>query len=958
MTHLLDKKKNNVSSLIVFVAGRSYTMMESILSRSVRLICLGGAAVGLQAAHAQQPQGAPADDMQRVVVTGSSIKRIAAEGALPVTIVTADQIRASGVTSAADLVAKLAVVQGSTGETASVGAATFGFSGISIHNIGETRTLVLLNGKRLANFGGQTLTGFAAGFDLNAIPLSAIDRVELLTDGASALYGADAIAGVVNFITRHDRTDGDATVGYSHPKGGGIERRASVSKGFGDLDADGYNVMLTYGHDERTQLLSGARPFADTGQRTFSQNGKNYRIQAFSASPIPANALDNLNQLISPFQRTTGSCPPKTFRVTRPYKSKNGEPRLDDYCGYDYVRDLQLFPARQRDQFLGSATARLGGQELYADVLLSRTTQVSRIAPVPGQIPIDAGTPLHQRYLAPLGITANSLAYYRLFDLGNRTSDDAAKFASVTLGARGNLAGWDYNASYGFSGSFVTGSISGYPGALAVRKLAGSGLLDPFVGPGEQSPDAQQAIDAIDYDGYWNGGISRLHALQGNASRELTHLAGGGLMLGLGANVNREQFAVRPSLFAQGKLADPVAGIPCGNGLACDGRFGDAASSPVYAAGRTSQGVFAELIAPVASSLELGGAVRWDHYSDFGSATTAKASFKWTATRSLMVRGSVGTGFHAPTVPQVAALPQGYGVTSNQYACSPAMAQLAARENAVCRPANSEYDVVASGTRDLRPEKSRQATLGVRYEPNGTVTLGADVWTVGIRDVFGQLKEDVVFADPLRYAASWTSYLNVGTGRNYLAFLANNQNLGKYYASGIDWDLTARYRTPAGPLNSTLRISTMLRERQQLGQTGPYYSAIGNFAETGAATFRNRGTWTNTLKTGAWATTLTLNFQSGYLDQATTVQVLGPDGNPTGAEQVRVPVAYFSTWDLQTVWNPARAWSLTLGALNVFDRAPPFVPSLSHRGHQQFGYDDRYYDARGRTLYANASYRF
>jgi iron complex outermembrane receptor protein len=930
-------------------------MMEKILSRSIRLMCVGGVAFGMQAAQAQQ---APNGDMQRVVVTGSSIKRIAAEGSLPVTIMSADQIRASGVTSAADLVAKLAVVQGSTGESASVGGSTFGFAGISIHNVGETRTLVLLNGKRLAQFGGQTLTGFAAGFDLNSIPLSAIDRVELLTDGASALYGADAIAGVVNFITKHNRTDGDVTVGYSHPKGGGTEKRASVTKGIGNIDEDGYNVMLTYGHDERTELLSGARSFANTGVRSFNLNGKSYRIQQYSASPIPANAIDDQGQLISPYRMKNGSCPVKTFRVIEPYNDGSG--LADDYCGYDFVQDLRIYPSRKRDNLMASGTYKLGQHELYTDILLSRSNQYSQIAPVPGQIAIDAGSALHDKYLAPLGITGDSIAYYRLFDLGGRGNSDTAKFGSISVGSRGTVAGWDYNGSYNFSISDVKGNTTGYPGTLAVRRLTSSGLLDPFVGPGQQSADAQKAIAGVNYKGYWDGGTSKLHSLQANGSRELMALQGGALMLGLGANFNREEFASKPSLFAQGALADPVAGTLCGgtSGLKCDQRFGDAASSLPYEAARNSQGVFAELIAPVIKNLELGAAVRYDHYSDFGGSTTGKLSFKWTATPSLMVRGSVGNGFHAPTVPQVAAKLQSYGVTSEKYSCSPAMAQIAGELGATCRPGKLQYDQLAGGNKSLQPEKSRQATLGLRYEPNGMISAGADLWFVGIRDSFGQLSEDVVFADPLRYRKSWGANLDVGTGKNYLAFLADNQNLGKSYATGIDWDITGRYRTPVGPLNSTLRISTMLRERSQLEQNGEYYSAIGNFADLGVVTFRNQGTWNNTLKTGDWATTLTLNFKSGYMDQATTVQVLDAAGEATGQEKVRVPVGYYSTWDLQTVWNPTQKWALTAGVLNLFDRNPPFVPSTSHAGSQQFGYDARYYDARGRTLYLNASYRF
>jgi iron complex outermembrane receptor protein len=192
-----------------------------------------------------------------VEITGSSVRRVEAEGALPVLILDRAAIDRTGATSVVDLLQKLPTVQGSTGESASVGGGSFGFSGISIHNIGETRTLVLLNGHRLTQFGGQSLTGFGAGVDLNSIPIAAIERVEVLTDGASALYGADAIAGVVNFITKRDSTEGDITVGISHPQQGGAqEKRFSLSKGFGSLDKDGFNIIGTYGHDERKALKS------------------------------------------------------------------------------------------------------------------------------------------------------------------------------------------------------------------------------------------------------------------------------------------------------------------------------------------------------------------------------------------------------------------------------------------------------------------------------------------------------------------------------------------------------------------------------------------------------------------------------------------------------------------------------------------------------------------------------
>jgi iron complex outermembrane receptor protein len=936
-------------------------MMETVMSRSIRLVFAGGMVLGLGVAANAQAQE-QASTTQRVEVTGSSIKRIAAEGALPVTIVTAAEIRASGVTSAVDLVRKLSTVQGSTGESASVGGSTFGFSGVSIHNVGETRTLVLLNGKRLAQFGGQTLTGFAAGFDLNAIPLSAIERVELLTDGASALYGADAIAGVVNFITKHNSTDGDVTLGYSAPANGAVEKRFSATKGFGSVEEDGYNVMLTFGHDERTNLKSVDRSFANTGKRTFSQGGVNYVKQQFSPSPIPANALDDQGQLISPYQKVNGTCPNKTFRVIEPYTDGSG--LVDDYCGYDFVKDLQINPERKRDSFMASVIKKIGSQELYADLLLSTTKQTSRIAPVPGSISIPAGSPLHTKYLLPLGITQDSLAFYRLFDIGPRTSNDTADFSNIVVGSRGEMMGWDYNLAYNHSQSDVKGNISGYPGALAVSNLRKSGLLDPFVGPGQQSPAAVAAIAKTRFSGYWDGGVSELDTVSLNGSRELVTLPGGPLMLGVGINFNKEKFESKPSLFAQGKLSDPVAGTLCDGTAAnpCDQRFGDESAVLPYSASRNSKGIFGELVIPAMKTLEFGLATRLDSYSDFGSATTAKASVRWTPVSTVLVRASIGNGFHAPTVPQVNAAPQSYGVTSDKYTCSPgsALAATAARLGSVCQPGNKQYDQIAGGNSRLQPEKSKQGTLGIRFEPNSSISLGADLWHVQIRDSFGQLTEQLVFSKPNEFPNSWGTKKDTGTGVTYLAFVADNQNLGKSYATGLDLDFTARTKTSFGQLSSQLTLTHMLREVSQQEKNGDYYSAVGNFDTLGTVTFRTQGRFVTGLKTGDFTNTLALNFKSGYKDLPTDVQPVDAAGAPVGDPvTIRKEVGWTSTWDFQTVWAPTKTWTITGGILNVLDRDPPFVPSTAgaNRG-QQFGYDDRYYDSRGRTFYVNGSYKF
>lgn len=610
---------------------------------------------------------------------------------------------------------------------------------------------------------------------------------------------------------------------------------------------------------------------------------------------------------------------------------------------------------------MASWTGKVGTHELFADLLLSRTSQVSRIAPVPGAIGISAGSALHNQYLLPIGITVDSLAFYRLYDLGKRTSSDTAEFANLAFGSRGEISGWDYNAGYNHSQSRVQGSISGYPGALAVQGLKNSGLLDPFVGPGMQSAAARAAIDGVKYSGPWNGGISTLDTLSVSGSRPLMQMPGGPLMLGTGVNFNREKIDSRPSPFAQGLLANPVTGALCDGtpGNPCDTRFGDAANSIPYAASRTSKGVFGELVIPVMKTLELGAGVRFDNFSDFGNAGTGKASFRWTPMPNLLVRGSIGTGFHAPTVAQVNATLQPYGVTSDKYTCTPALLAVAVANGAECQTGNRQYDQFAGGNKQLQPEKTKQATLGFRLEPSRSTSFGVDMWHVQIKNSFGQLTEQLVFANPGSFANSWTTKLDIGTGRTYLAFKADNQNLGNSYATGLDFDFSGKMNTGFGQLSSQLTLSYMLREMSQLEKNGPYYSAIGNFAELGTVTFRTQGRWATSLKTGDWTNTLVVNFKSGYKDQETTVEVLDAAGNVTGTEDLRLHVKSYATVDWQTAWSPSKAWTINAGVLNLFNKAPPFVISTGgvNRG-QQFGYDDRYYDPRGRALYLNASYKF
>ena len=238
--------------------------------------------------------------------------------------------------------------------------------------------------------------------------------------------------------------------------------------------------------------------------------------------------------------------------------------------------------------------------------------------------------------------------------------------------------------------------------------------------------------------------------------------------------------------------------------------------------------------------------------------------------------------------------------------------------------------------------------------------MGADLWRVGLRGMINQVTEEQVFAHPAQFRSAFGVARDVATGSNYLAFQALNQNLGKEYRTGIDVDLRSRRQSAMGQWHSQWLATYLLRHAQQLAPGGGYYSSIGNNAELGQVNFRWQGRWVNSLKRANWEHTVALNFKSGYRDAAVEAERYDARGVLSGQyEMVRVKVPWTHTIDWQTAWQFNAQAQLTFGALNVFDRAPPRV--VSNGGidrNQNFGYDSRYYDPRGRVVYANLSVQF
>lgn len=899
------------------------------------------ATLACTAAQAQQSS-------ERIEITGSAIRRIQAEGALPVQVINREQIERTGATSISDLVQALPSMQGFTNEGAAVGGGGNGFSGASMHNLGEVRTLVLLNGRRLANFAGQYITGTLAGVDLNVIPISAIERIEVLSDGASALYGADAVGGVVNFITRRNARGVELNVGGSRPEGGAKENRVSLSGGFGDLDRDGFNVMFAGNAERRTPLRSVDRSFAATGVIEHMLGGRKVSFFNGSIRGIPANIQHDAgtpnngsdDYLVSPFFARNNRCPEQHVPLV--------EGPGGTACYYDYVTQLEIFPERQRKALLAQAQFKLGRDHTaFVELLGADTENTNRIAPPPGEVTITPSSPYWSYVLqGNPAQTRDTVVPYRVADVGKRTQTDRTKATHFVVGAEGALAGWDYNGSYTRSINKQSADISGgYVKLGPFLDALDSGLINPFVAPGNQTPAAQTALDNSRIRGFWEGGRSTLDFLQLRGSRELMPLAGGAMALGLGLNRGTEKFTKSASLIAQG---------------IGDQRFGDDAGIVPYTAERSFTGLFSEIVAPLTKELEITGAVRHDRYSDFGNATTGKLSGRFQPSKSLLLRGSYGLGFKAPTVPQTSATRQLFGVTGAPYTCpqGSALQALAASLGAECPVGNVQYNVYAEGNRSLQPEKSRQWTLGMRFEPTANLSLGADLWQVKLSNAIGQLDEGTVMANPQTYRANFTTYTDPATNKKQLALYLPNENLGGLTERGLDIDAQARWATPLGRLTTALGLTWFLKDSYQLQRGGPYFTSLGRFGEDGNVVFRWQGRLINTLEHGGFAHTLTLNFKSGYADQtyaAADFTFFDPDTFEAFAYAGRVK--RYTTLDWQTRWKINDRFTLTAGVLNLLDQDPPRSFKTAGGG-QQIGYDDRYYDPRGRTLYANLSMKF
>jgi iron complex outermembrane receptor protein len=911
---------------------------EKIGVTSVRLAltALAGSMLFAGQAFAQEQA------MQRVEITGSAIKRIAVEGALPVQRLSAETIAKTGATTVADLIQALPAMQGFTIDAVAAGSNSGGRVSASIHDIGEEYTLVLLNGRRVAP------QGSGSAVNLNAIPMSAVERVEILTDGASALYGSDAIAGVINFILKSNVKAPSIEAGYQQPSSSaGRQTYANLTFGVGNLEENGYSIVAAYRHDERTAVKSTDREFAKTAYIPFSHNGTNYIYDRTSTATVPANVSVTFNDPkiasigFSPYLKKNGSCPTMNqISLANTATTQN--------CAFDFVQTVEIVPENKRDSFFGKGTYKLNDNiNLFAETALSRLDLTARIAPNTAPFSIATSSSYYKDNVLPY-LTPEQAASvksvsgnYRTYDWGTRDSNTITDSKHLVVGAEGDVGAWSFSTGLTWSRNSIDERyVGGYALNKEFRDMLANRSFDPFAPIGQQTEATKQLIANSIFHGSIRTASTTLKGVDAHGSRELFDLPGGKASIAIGGDYRDYHYEQTPSV------------------AAANGSVYNLNAPATYDLQRDGYGAFAELAAPVIKKVELSAAVRYDSFSaiDNGvtgakmgkreSASTYKVSARWQPTSTTLLRASYGTGFHAPSMLDIGQPLVTAGFTSANYTCPIPNAEF-------CRPGNTQYNVYSGGNPDLKPEKSKQFTIGFRVEPSNAFSFGADLWDVKIRDKVSAISEQQAFADPVKFRNLFTTYTEPATGNTYWAFKSLSINIGQTHQQGIDWDTTARHRFSFGNLTSNLSGTYLLKSDYTVpGTSDQWTNDMNIFGIDQKVSFRHIVRWANTLDTGAFSNSLIASYRNGYTDAEATARNLTTNKN----EVIRLRVPSYLTWDWQGKWSVNKAVQLRAGIKNLFDRDPPL--SLRNSSGHQVGFDPRYADVYGRSFYLNGSYTF
>lgn len=835
---------------------------------------------------------------QRVEITGSAIKRINAEGPAPVEVVTRRDIERTGSTTVNELIRSIATMDiFDQGELASNSPAGSGTANVAMRGLSASNVLVLLNGRRLPVNALYDSSGAGAAFDINTLPLAAIERVEILKDGGSAIYGADAVAGVVNFITRRDFTGIEARLGYGQSsRSDGKEKQAGIVGGFGNLETDRFNVLLGLDVFKRDPILRKDRDISRSVdfRRLGSSDGRS------SFSPR-GNVVDP----------NSGSPVGLTYRECAPEDQNPA-----GVCRYDFNASL-LTSLNGADRVSGIA---LGTMQFtpdirgFVEVVGARTEDRFEAHPVPDYFVMPIIDAAQRPYEIPCGRAVGDDDYGygcdkvyiagRFMQGGPRITERKADMLSLAAGVEGLTGGLDWKANVGRGVSKVTNQDANYYDETLWVNATTGGLLDP-------TSDANDAafVESLKLRPRREGKavITYVNAQVGGDAFELP---AGTVRWAVGASVLRDELDDTPDAATQ---AGEVIG---------------SIQQAAVSASRTSRAVFGELQLPLLASLEGQAALRYDRYPGY-SQTSPKFGLKWTPLPQFALRASYTESFRAPVLKQLYGAQEQGAITLRE----PAQCQLlgvALQPDGSCLI--NAFQVNGSNP-DLQPEKGKTWNLGAVFEAGRHFNASVDLWRIKKTDDINAPTID----DALRQG------LFARDGARILV-LTNLQNISAVETQGVDVDARLRFPgTAVGDISIRNLLTYYDKQKRQDSPTAALQEYNGTYALP-----RWRNVFQVATEWNAWSAAAQIRSVAGFYDEDDPLAITGDTRRVGNHEEL----------DLQASFGGVKGLTITGGIKNVLDRMPPFsAQNATDNQYTQQGFAELY-NNRGRFWYLTVNYAF
>lgn len=870
-----------------------------------------------------------ADDSNSIVVTGTLFRRTDTETPSPVTVLTSDTLQKAGVTSINDAIRSVSADSAGSISTGFQAGFSAGGAAVSLRGLGVSSTLVLIDGLRSANFPLND-DGHNAYTDLNSIPFSIVDRVEVLKDGASSTYGAEAIGGVVNVILKKHFTGvaGQAEGGV-YEKGYGGRYRANLTAGYGDYETTGWNFFVN-GEYQRDNRISGKDvgfPFNTTDLSSIGlldQNSDDSSVtgtsntgtvdavvaqttQADLNNPFtggltltPSGTYVNGSGATVPYSNYTllsSSCPNGSFTVA------SGAAR-GTACRHNTTYEYsQVQPFQERFSFTGRLSVRLSddieayvlGSYSHSQVNINGTAPSIRQRQPYGASPtvasnnpgvvlpvyicasgVNCATAVDRQlnpnnpYAAANALTPNLGAariYYRFGDIA-AGSERGNEVIRGAIGLNGTFGGdWNWRVEAVGARDNLELNSFGVINIAGLQKAINTGAYN-FRNPAANTDAVRQMI-APDIQALSHTSLASLDA---SISHAFFELAGGPFQVAIGGQIRRETL--------ENNSLNP--------------KLENYANTAAAFGAHTVSAAYFELSAPILKELEVNASGRYDHYSEGFSHFSPKVGVKFTPIKQLAIRGTYSEGFRAPTFAESNPRSSFPGFVTFTPPTSFQIAHGGTVAGGNTNPYAQAYSVGGGfqGNPNLKPETSRSFTGGVVFEPIRNISFTVDYYNIK--------KSDVIVAGPDLGAARAAYFAGQPLPAGYtvgavdaidplyptalprvLIINAPYVNAGYFKTEGLDFSANANFEITDGVrFSSRLDVNKILKFNVDFGDgvTRKYVGTLGPYElSSGAGTPEWRGNWQNTLELGDFSLTATTYYVSRIKEVA--ADEVDPDAN-------------------------------------------------------------------------------